>query len=126
MLFLIIPFVISFIRLFITPVIKAFDGIKEVSRQYQSIAKVREKLTEETETMTRNNFNAYLKRLDQLGINAVTVNCTGMTDRLTSVYKLFMDAVDKELYLDQIEDDVPEFTDQDEEAIEKIMDGECF
>lgn len=100
--------------------------IKEISKQYQSIAKVREKLTEETETMTRNNFNAYLKRLDQLGINAVTVNCTGMTDRLTSVYKLFEDTVDKELYLDQIEDDVPEFTDQDEEAIEKIMDGECF
>ena len=89
--------------------------LNEVAKQYQSIAKVREQFIEDG--MSREQFRLFMKRFDELGINAVTISDNKHLDQkslkegLPGVYELFVDALTDSLIVedsDSLADDLKE------------------
>lgn len=82
--------------------------ITDVARQYQSIWKVRDKYESEG-IMTRNTFNQYLRVLESININVVTLsdnrNLEGqsLTTGLPNLQDLLLDAIANEIYVDALE-----------------------
>lgn len=82
--------------------------ITDVARQYQSIWKVRDKYESEGK-MTRNTFNQYLRVLESMNINAITLsdnrNLEGqsLTTGLPNLQDLLLDAIANEIYVDALE-----------------------
>lgn len=89
--------------------------LNEVAKQYRSIAKVREQFIEDG--MSREQFRLFMKRFDELGINAVTISDNKHLDQkslkegLPGVYELFVDALTDSLSVedsDSLADDLKE------------------
>ena len=82
--------------------------IEAVSKQYQSVAKVRESFIADG-TVKKDEFTRLLKRLDDLDVNPVTIgdkkHISGLKlkDGLPNLYDLFFDACQNELYEDSPE-----------------------
>lgn len=82
--------------------------IEAVSKQYQSVAKVRESFIADG-TVKKDEFTRLIKRLDDLDVNPVTISdkkhISGLKlkDGLPNLYDLFFDACQNELYEDSPE-----------------------
>lgn len=82
--------------------------IEAVSKQYQSVAKVRESFIADG-TVKKDEFTRLIKRLDDLDVNPVTIgdkkHISGLKlkDGLPNLYDLFFDACQNELYEDSPE-----------------------
>lgn len=82
--------------------------IEAVSKQYQSVAKVRESFIADG-TVKKDEFTRLLKKLDDLDVNPVTIgdkkHISGLKlkDGLPNLYDLFFDACQNELYEDSPE-----------------------